>query len=286
MVDLSPALIYIDELVAAGEDARAFRRAARAGHFIRIRRGVYVARAEWDAASERERHIARTRAVFSQLRTGSPALAAGYSAAALHGVPVRRRWPEHVTLLMPYRGGGTAEPGVVRTSARWDERHSALVRGVPSTCLERTLFDVVLLDGFANGVATLDAALRSGATAKDALRDFLEEWSPASGAARCAAALGFADAASESFGESLARAIMHALGFVAPVLQHEFRDGDGSMLVDFCWPQLGIAAEFDGKMKYTRDEFSRGDPAEVVWREKRREDRLRRHVRTVVRIVW
>ena len=45
------------------------------------------------------------------------------------------------------------------------------------------------------------------------------------------------------------------------------------------------AVEFDGKTKYTRNEFTKGDPAEVVWREKKREDRLRRQVRTVVRVL-
>ena len=286
MDDLIPTLIYIDDVIAAGEDPRAFRRAARAGHFIRIRRGIYCARSEWDAAGARERSVARSRAVFSQLRKGTRALAAGYSAAAIHGLAVRRRWPEEVTLLVPYRGGGTAEPGVVRTAARWDASHAAFVRGIPVTCLERTLFDLVLLDGFAAGVASLDFALRMGWVTPRQLAEFLEEWSPTTGAARCAAALAFADPASASFGESLARALIHTLGFPPPRLQFEFHDDQGAMFVDFYWPEFGVAMEFDGKVKYTRDEYTGGDPAEAVWREKQREDRLRRQVRTVVRGTW
>jgi hypothetical protein len=148
------------------------------------------------------------------------------------------------------------------------------------------LFDLVLIDGFAGGVASLDFALRSGLVTPGGLADFLEEWSPATGAARCAAALAFADAASGSFGESLARALIHMLGFPPPQLQFEFRDEQGAMFVDFWWPEFGVAAEFDGKMKYTREEYNGGDPAEAVWREKQREDRLRRQVRTVVRLTW
>lgn len=265
---------------------RAFRRAARAGHYIRIRRGIYCSRQEWDAADDPGRHLARSRAVLSQLRPGSPALLAGYSAAAVHGLRLRRRFPDEVTLLLPYRGGGTAEPGVVRTSARWHDDHAACVKGMPVTCVERTLLDVVLLDGFAGGVATLDAALRAGLVDARTLAAFLEQWSPVSGAARCAAAVAFADAASGSFGESLARVAIFLLGFAQPELQAVFRDEEGEMFVDFFWPRCGVVAEFDGRVKYTREEFHGGDPAEVVWREKLREDRLRRQVRTVVRLTW
>ena len=279
-----PELLFVDELVAAGEDPRPIRRAARAGQFIRVRRGIYSSREDWDAADGRSRHIARSRAVFAQLR--KPALASGYSAAAIHGLSVLRPWPDDVRLLLPYRGGGSSEPGVIRTAARWHDGHGTVALGVPVTSVARTIFDVALLDGFEAGVATMDAALRTGATARPGLASFLDDWQPTSGAGRCAAVLSFADAQSGSFGESFARAVIHRLGFPPPVLQQRFEDDKGEMFVDFGWPTYGVVAEFDGKMKYTRQEYTAGDPSEVVWREKLREDRLRRQVRTVVRISW
>ena len=106
------------------------------------------------------------------------------------------------------------------------------------------------------------------------------------GAARARRALQASTELSESVGESLTRVAILRLGFEPPELQVEFADEQGSMFPDFFWRGSSVALEFDGKIKYTRQEYSAGDPVEVVWREKLREDRLRRLVRTVVRVVW
>lgn len=57
------------------------------------------------------------------------------------------------------------------------------------------------------------------------------------------------------------------------------------MYPDFYWASTNVAVEFDGKQKYTRDKYTDGDPSEIVWREKKREDRLRRQVRGMERIL-
>jgi len=95
----------------------------------------------------------------------------------------------------------------------------------------------------------------------------------------------FATSLSGSIGESEARAVMHLLGYPPPRLQVKFTDAEGNMFPDFYFEEVDAVAEFDGKTKYTRDVYTKGDPAEVLWREKKREDRLRRQVRTVVRIL-
>lgn len=95
----------------------------------------------------------------------------------------------------------------------------------------------------------------------------------------------FSTSLSDSVGESEARASIHLVGFEVPELQHSWRDADGDMETDFYWRSVDKVGEFDGKVKYTRDEYTRGDPAEVVWKEKRREDRLRRVCSGVVRLV-
>ena len=98
-------------------------------------------------------------------------------------------------------------------------------------------------------------------------------------------AVDFATERSDSFGESECRAVIHLLGFDAPELQVEFHDEQGPMYPDFYWSGIRSAAEFDGKSKYTRNEFTNGNPAEVVWREKQREDRLRRQLMGMTRIL-
>jgi len=71
------------------------------------------------------------------------------------------------------------------------------------------------------------------------------------------------------------------------VLQQRFVDDEGAMFTDFWWPECGVAGEFDGVGKYLREEWMDGrSAAEVVIDEKRREDRLRRQVPTVVRWGW
>jgi hypothetical protein len=64
----------------------------------------------------------------------------------------------------------------------------------------------------------------------------------------------------------------------APELQFEMRTRDGRLLGynDFGWPSFCHLGEFDGKRKYTRDIQPDEDPGEVVFREKRREDEMRR----------
>jgi len=98
--------------------------------------------------------------------------------------------------------------------------------------------------------------------------------------------IGEASALSQSVGETRTRAVVRQLGFPPPTLQFEVVDAEGSMYGDLAWPKFRVILEFDGRMKYTRDEYTGGDPATVVWREKRREDRLRRLGWTIVRVVW
>jgi hypothetical protein len=107
------------------------------------------------------------------------------------------------------------------------------------------------------------------------------------GRRRAGLALTIADGMSGSPGESVSRVGIHILGLPSPELQHEFVDAEGSMFVDFWWPQLGLAGEFDGYGKYLREELRGGRTiAEVLIAEKRREDRLRRLGLTVVRWDW
>ena len=65
-----------------------------------------------------------------------------------------------------------------------------------------------------------------------------------------------------------------------PDLQVAFARGDepGQDVVDFDWPELARFGEFDGAGKYRDRELTAGrTPDEVLWEEKRREDRVRRH---------
>lgn len=263
------------------ESHRVLSRAVEVGALHRLRRGAYVAGDRWARSSARERHLLRLRAVAADAR--GDVVAAGPSAAAVWGMPLAQ-FPECVTLLEPWKGGGRSEPGVRRTARAAGRARAVVHDGFTCTTLARTAVDVARGAPFGTAVATLDWALSRRNDHAVNHEDLVAELEHSRPPRVLRMAVAFATHLSDSFGESEARATMHQLGFAAPKLQHPFVDEDGRMEVDFAWLRYGVVCEFDGKIKYTRTEYTHGDPSEVVWREKKREDRLRRLVRTVVRI--
>ena len=210
------------------------------------------------------------------------------SAAAIWGMPIAGDFPDEVTVLVRWPGGGSTEAGIRRTADGYTSALISEVSGFGVTSLERTALDVARFVPFREAVGSVDWAISSTnsvATTSAALADELQRWHPRVGARPLRRIIPFATSLSGSFGESRTRAVVSQLGFASPQLQTEFRDPEGSMFADFYWPSVNVVAEFDGKVKYTSEEFNGGDAAEVVWREKKREDRLRRQVSTVVRII-
>lgn len=126
-------------------------------------------------------------------------------------------------------------------------------------------------------VVALDAVLARWAREQrsvPAQRALTEEWLwslPAVQAWRWAR--GFADARSESPGESWSRVQIHDLGFEAPRLQREVQLPQGVARVDFEWEE--VFGEFDGRMKYTDAATLSGlSDQSVYWEEKRREEQV------------
>jgi hypothetical protein len=84
--------------------------------------------------------------------------------------------------------------------------------------------------------------------------------------------------------ETRRRLALLSAGLPRPELQVEIHDGAGFIgRVDAWYEEAAVAVEFDGRVKYVdpRDASS----GEVLWKEKRREDRLRDAGARVVRIV-
>lgn len=102
-------------------------------------------------------------------------------------------------------------------------------------------------------------------------------------------ACAFVDPRSESPGESLSRVLIHELGFVPPVPQWNVHAGDGAFVgrVDFWWPDVQVAGEFDGITKYdVQMHDSEEERRRAIRHEKEREVRLRRVVRDLGRWTW
>ena len=143
------------------------------------------------------------------------------------------------------------------------------------------LVQLAVDEGIAPGLVSMDHALHDGRVSLEDLEtalDAIRGW-PRSAFAR--AAVEHADARRESVAESRCALIL-ALAGLPVIPQVEIRDGAGQLIgrVDFLIEGTNVIVEVDGKVKYAS-----GDP-EVLWAEKRREDRLRRAGYIVVRVTW
>jgi len=278
--------LILAERVRSFVDPRLLRRDIEHGRLVRIRRGAYVGADRWNASTPREKHVFLIRAVLAVSPRAT--VIAGESAAALWGMPIAGPWPDYVTVLAPWAGGGRSGYGVRRITAERSTAATAEVRGITVTDQPRTCFDIARHLDFAVAIGSVDWLLspRNPAPITTVhLRDALEAMNPRSGGQHLRRLVEFATPLSGSFGESEARAAMHLLGFAAPQLQREFRDDVGTMVVDFYWPGVKRVVEFDGKVKYTREIYTKGDPNQVAWAEKKREDRLVRLGVGVTRIL-
>jgi hypothetical protein len=249
----------------------------------RVRHGVWIPAAAWAGLTPEQRHAALVHA--TDLQTAEPGVRvyALASAAAVWGLPRVGRWPGHVTPLVTggrRRGSRVLRPHV-GAEADPVERAGLLV-----TSAARTVVDVARTESLPSALAAADHALRHDLCTREELAGEAESVGPrvrGRPAARLVA--GLADPASMSAGESISRAWMFLLNLPRPRLQVAYEDAAGPIgVVDFEWD--GVVGEFDGRTKYQVP--ADADPAEaadVVWREKQREDRLRRLV-GVARWVW
>jgi very-short-patch-repair endonuclease len=98
-----------------------------------------------------------------------------------------------------------------------------------------------------------------------------------------------ADGRHESPGETR---LAHALRLLGITATPQVRIPGSNAVVDFLVEGAPVVIEFDGQVKYGRsvdevDPFGRRLAGrEVLWQEKRREDRLRELGYEVVRVVW
>ncbi|MGL4340043.1 MAG: hypothetical protein ACRCSP_06445 [Rhodoglobus sp.] len=275
-------LLFSSDLARIGFGPRAIRQAIERHQLLRLRRGVFVRPEAWAAASAARQHILRIAAVTAAARV-RPVIARA-SAAALWGMPLDE-FPTAVVVLDRWRGGGRSEPGVIRTARGATTARTVIRQGYECTTLIRTALDVCRSLPFHDAVPLLDWCLGERNALAVTKEELIAEASLMKASSPLWRAISFATSLSGSIGESEARVAIHYLGYPRPQLQRKFVDVDGAMFSDFYFEDDDVIVEFDGKTKYTRDEFTRGDPAEVVWREKKREDRLRRQVRTIIRIL-
>jgi predicted transcriptional regulator of viral defense system len=278
-----PQLHRRRDLRADGFSDHEVRRFLRAGELTAVRRGAYVLGAPpGDAVL---RHVLDVRAAMEEL--ADDAAISHVSAAVLHGLPIWAIALDRVHVTRPRRTGGRAGTRVHVHTAPLADDEIDLVDGMPVTTVGRTVIDLARTKPFEQAVAIADAALHAG-LAEAQLNDALLRATRWPGCPAARRAVGFADPASESVGESRSRVAIARAGLPTPVLQCEVFDPRGQLVgrTDFGWLRRRAVGEFDGQMKYGRLLRPGQDPGEVVFAEKRREDALRDLGFSVVRWTW
>lgn len=121
------------------------------------------------------------------------------------------------------------------------------VDGRPVTAPAWTAVEVARSLRRGRALATLDAALRSGHCKRDALHRAAMDQAGRRGIVAVRELILLADPRAESPMESEARLVMHDGGLPPPHLQYEIVDGNGDLRrFDFAWPEVGVAAEYEG----------------------------------------
>ena len=270
-------------LVARGMTDSQLLRSRSEGELVRLRRGAYV-RPGGEHQGHEDAHRLLVRATMPLLGPGWT-LSHG-SAGVLRDLPV---WPEaltHVHVTRPRAAGGRRRTTVHRHGCALDPDEVVEVDGWPTTDLARTVVDLSRSVPFEQGVAAADRALALGATVLE-LEAALSRAGRLRGVGAARRVVAFADGRSESVGESLSRVLLADLGLAPEDLQHRVLDGPRlAGRVDFAWPSLRVIGEFDGRVKYGRLLEVDEEAGDAVFREKRREDRLRELGWQVVRWVW
>jgi len=252
--------------------------ALRDGSLVRLRRGVV---AELDEATRTAVH--RMKIVAAAPFLGPDTYFAHESAAVLHGLPLLSRRLDEVVAVRTGGGHGAITRTLHTRRARVGAGEATQVDGLPVTTLFRTTCDLTRRLPFPEAVMVADAALRSRLDRGELLSSVVG----GRGCRMAAAALEFADARSESPGESLSRVRIHRAGLPVPTPQAELVDDYGNLVarVDFWWEE-GVVGEFDGMVKYGELLRPGQTVEDVIDAEKSREQALVAAGCKVIRWTW
>lgn len=263
-------------------------RAADAGPWHRVQRGVYVPRVDVEGLWPQADLRLRTVAAVSRMQ-GGDAVVSHASAAVLHGLSLSgiAHRPVEMTVVGDRRM--SSRPGLRRHLDELPPDDVVDVEGVRCTSLERTVFDVARVASLETGVSCADAAARAIAVRERVFdADAQEEWrerlrvraavaAGRRGVARARWVIEFFDGRAELPGESLSRLQLFRLGFRDIDVQVPVEGPAGeAYAVDIGLADVRMFWEFDGEGKYLEEARRNGRSVEeVLLREKRREDWIR-----------
>lgn len=234
-------LIDRASVLAAGATDAFIQHRLAVGRWQRLQDGVYlagVARPTW------------LQSLHAACLAGGPSAVASHRGAALlWELDGFGGWIVEVTV--PFATRSVIEGSVVHRSRRLSESDAAVHRGVPVTCVERTLIDVGRYVPTSVVEMALESALRRQRTTEERVRTYLDSSSgrrrPGAARLRELLAVRTPGRAAGSPAEVALIRCLRAHGLPDPVRQHPIRLRDGTTaVVDLAWPDARLAVEWDG----------------------------------------
>ncbi len=277
------------QAIAAGITSREFATMTKpGGPWVKVRYAVYADRGRWQRLDDDGR--AGLRDLGALLVCHDDAVLSHSSAARRLGLPLVDvdDGLSHLTRAS-LRQTARVEAGIKHHVAALSPEHVSEVLGIPVTTPIRTVLDVSREYGYRAGLVAADAALRAGANRED-LINLAEALTTEPYRPVFAAVAAEADGRAETPIETLGRILVKSMGITELELQHRFTFDDGGYADgDIYSPELDYLFECDGRMKYQDgyDDFGRlVTGRELLWKEKKREDKVRGLGTGVSRIIW
>lgn len=271
---------------ARADYSRARMRTALArGDWVVLRRGVMAEQTVVDhcASSPEGRHALATAADLAA--TDGQRVAVGLSAAAVLGVETLGGAPDQVSLSAPRSDADGPGDGHGFRSSRTrtlvsylPPEHRTAVNDLGCATVERTVVDVARTGETVPAVVAMDSAARRFGVTTQQLREVAAFQAGWPFARRIDRAIDQVDPRSESVLETLGRLSWRFSTLPAPLVQAWIGESTAEVRVDLLVPELWVAGEGDGRLKYT--------DANALWEEKKRQDRVEELGFTVVRFDW
>lgn len=222
-------------------------------------------------------YLAEVRAVLLEL--GPRAMAGGRTAALLWGWDLAVE-PSDIEIVVP-PGGITKRPGVVITQLANPHAADRRVHGLdPIRTLQPldTVLHCALTLPISEAVVIADSAMRQGTVTRKTLTKGVRRHHAKPGYRRLRKVLDWSDEKSGSVLESLFRVLILEAGIVRPRSQFVITRGKTQMRVDFCWENLRLVVECDGRRFH--------DPNDARNTDRRRDNTLESLSWRVLRFTW
>ncbi len=234
-------LVSVPQARAAGLSDKAIRHRLEQGRWQRARRGVYTLRGTADTWS---RDV-----LAAILAAGEAALASHATAARLWELPIGPERP--IEIVVPIEDRRCLTDIIVHRSGCWNELDLAIVHGIPTTSVARTMVDLSNRLGDRRFEELVDEALRRRILSLSALTRCAERFSIAAGRSpnrlRRVLASRTPDLhPTESVLESRVVRVLMEAGLPTPVRQLEIPLAGRRFRADLAYPDRGIVIEVDG----------------------------------------